>query len=39
MMLMDEGRAGRVIEFGETQTLFTRPNDPRTEDYVEGRFG
>ena len=39
MMLMDEGRAGRVIEFGEAQTLFTRPVDPRTEDYVEGRFG
>jgi phosphate transport system ATP-binding protein len=39
MMLMDDGRAGRVIEFGETQTLFTRPKDPRTEDYVEGRFG
>jgi len=39
MMLMDEDRAGTVIEFGDTDTIFTRPKDRRTEDYVTGRFG
>jgi phosphate transport system ATP-binding protein len=39
MMMMDEHRAGSVIEFDATQTIFTRPKDRRTEDYVTGRFG
>ena len=40
MMLTDDGkRAGTMIEFDETQTIFTRPTDKRTEDYVTGRFG
>jgi phosphate transport system ATP-binding protein len=39
MMMMDEQRAGRVIETGPTKVIFTRPRDPRTEDYVTGRFG
>jgi len=39
MMLMDEDRAGTVIEFDDTDTIFTRPKDRRTEDYVTGRFG
>jgi len=39
MMLMDENRAGQVIEFADTHTIFTRPRDRRTEDYVTGRFG
>ncbi|MGH2360982.1 MAG: phosphate ABC transporter ATP-binding protein PstB [bacterium] len=30
---------GDLIEFGATQTLFTTPRDPRTEDYITGRFG
>jgi phosphate transport system ATP-binding protein len=30
---------GKLIEFGETQTVFTRPKEKRTEDYVTGRFG
>ncbi|MEM7164665.1 MAG: phosphate ABC transporter ATP-binding protein PstB [Planctomycetota bacterium] len=30
---------GRLVEFGETDQIFTRPNDKRTEDYVSGRFG
>jgi phosphate transport system ATP-binding protein len=30
---------GEVVEFGETQTIFTNPEDQRTEDYVTGRFG
>ncbi len=30
---------GELVEFGETQTLFTQPRDKRTEDYITGRFG
>jgi phosphate transport system ATP-binding protein len=31
--------AGSLVEFGETQQVFTRPKQQRTEDYVTGRFG
>jgi phosphate transport system ATP-binding protein len=31
--------AGKLVEFGETQQVFTRPQEKRTEDYVTGRFG
>jgi phosphate transport system ATP-binding protein len=30
---------GEVVEFAQTDTLFTRPVDKRTEDYITGRFG
>ena len=30
---------GELIEFGQTEKLFTRPADSRTEDYITGRFG
>ncbi len=30
---------GELIEFGETEQIFTRPKDKRTEDYITGRFG
>lgn len=30
---------GELIEFGETDTIFTNPQDQRTEDYITGRFG
>jgi phosphate transport system ATP-binding protein len=30
---------GRLVEMGETDRLFTRPAEKRTEDYVTGRFG
>jgi len=30
---------GEVVEFAPTDTLFTRPEDKRTEDYITGRFG
>ncbi|MGM0681785.1 MAG: phosphate ABC transporter ATP-binding protein, partial [Thermodesulfobacteriota bacterium] len=30
---------GRLIETGDTETMFTRPNLQQTEDYVTGRFG
>ena len=31
--------AGKVIEFGVTKTLFTKPAKKQTEDYITGRFG
>ncbi len=39
MMMIDEQRAGRMIEYNQTNVIFTRPKDKRTEDYVTGRFG
>lgn len=30
---------GELIEVGETQTIFTKNSDPRTEQYISGRFG
>ncbi|HTX89925.1 MAG TPA: phosphate ABC transporter ATP-binding protein PstB [Anaerolineales bacterium] len=39
MMMIDEQRAGRMIEYDQTNIIFTRPKDKRTEDYVTGRFG
>ncbi|MGV8997469.1 MAG: phosphate ABC transporter ATP-binding protein PstB [Parvibaculaceae bacterium] len=30
---------GRLIEYGETKNVFTRPGSTRTEEYVTGRFG
>lgn len=30
---------GEVVEYNATDTLFTRPSDKRTEDYITGRFG
>jgi phosphate transport system ATP-binding protein len=30
---------GSLIEFDETATIFGQPRDPRTRDYVSGRFG
>jgi phosphate transport system ATP-binding protein len=30
---------GRLIEVGPTQEIFTKPTDPRTEEYVTGKFG
>jgi phosphate transport system ATP-binding protein len=40
MMLTDnKSRSGTVIEFGETQVMFTNPKNKHTEDYVTGRFG
>jgi phosphate transport system ATP-binding protein len=39
---LDEGekhRTGRVVEFGETDQIFTNPQDSRTEAYVTGKVG
>ena len=30
---------GQVIEYGNTERMFSMPEDPRTEDYITGRFG
>ncbi|MGA8755985.1 MAG: phosphate ABC transporter ATP-binding protein PstB [Stellaceae bacterium] len=30
---------GELIEFDETETIFTHPKERRTEDYITGRFG
>jgi phosphate transport system ATP-binding protein len=32
-------RTGLVVEYDETEVIFTNPKDRRTEDYVTGRFG
>jgi phosphate transport system ATP-binding protein len=40
MMLTDAtSRSGTVIEFGDTNVMFTNPKNKHTEDYVTGRFG
>jgi phosphate transport system ATP-binding protein len=30
---------GRLIEYGATEAMFTAPKDPKTVDYITGRFG
>ena len=30
---------GELVEYGETEKLFSQPKDKRTEDYITGRFG
>ena len=30
---------GEIVEHGDTETIFSRPKDKRTEDYITGRFG
>jgi phosphate transport system ATP-binding protein len=32
-------RVGRLVEYDATETIFTKPADPRTEGYITGRFG
>ncbi len=38
-LMMEEDRAGILVEYGPTSQLFTNPKDKRTEDYITGRFG
>jgi phosphate transport system ATP-binding protein len=35
----DDHRTGRVVEFDDTEKIFTNPSDPRTEAYVTGKVG
>jgi phosphate transport system ATP-binding protein len=38
-LLMGSDRAGELIEFGPTSKIFNDPDDERTLNYIEGRFG
>jgi phosphate transport system ATP-binding protein len=38
-LMIEEDRAGVLVEYGPTSELFTNPKDKRTEDYITGRFG
>jgi len=38
-MMMEEDRAGTLVEYAPTSKLFSNPKDKRTEDYITGRFG
>lgn len=38
-LLMGSDRAGELIEFGPTSKIFNDPEDERTMNYIEGRFG
>jgi phosphate transport system ATP-binding protein len=37
--LAEQGSPGVIVEAGSTEQVFERPVDPRTSDYVHGRFG
>jgi phosphate transport system ATP-binding protein len=37
--LAAEGQPGYIVEQGDTEAIFQRPQDSRTSDYVNGRFG
>ena len=37
-LMVDEDRAGCLVEHGVTQQVFTNPKDERTEAYITGRF-
>ena len=37
--LAEENSPGYIVEFGPTEAMFGSPQDPRTSDYVNGRFG
>ncbi|MDR1427909.1 MAG: phosphate ABC transporter ATP-binding protein [Bifidobacteriaceae bacterium] len=37
--LAEQGTPGVIVEYGDTDAMFAEPQDPRTADYVHGRFG
>jgi phosphate transport system ATP-binding protein len=37
--MVEEGSPGAIVEIGATSKIFGSPDDPRTADYVHGRFG
>jgi phosphate transport system ATP-binding protein len=37
--LAEQGTPGYIVEHGPTDAMFSDPQDPRTSDYVHGRFG
>ena len=38
-MMIEEDKAGRLVEYTPTKVMFSNPKDKRTEDYISGRFG
>lgn len=36
---LSDGGPGQLVESSETRKMFTNPTDPRTADYVQGKFG
>jgi phosphate transport system ATP-binding protein len=38
-MMIDDRRAGTLVEYGATTQIFTNPHNKQTEEYVTGRFG
>jgi phosphate transport system ATP-binding protein len=38
-LMIDDNRAGWLVEFGATNQIFTNPENEQTEQYVTGRFG
>ncbi|MBU1671214.1 MAG: phosphate ABC transporter ATP-binding protein [Actinobacteria bacterium] len=39
LLVQVQGDPGRLVEYGDTNTIFTNPSDERTERYITGRFG
>jgi len=37
--MVDDSRTGFLVEYDESDRIFTKPKDQRTEDYITGRFG
>jgi len=37
--MVDDSRTGFLVEYDESDRIFTKPKDRRTEDYITGRFG
>jgi len=37
--LAEQGTPSYIVEDGATEAMFDSPQDPRTADYVHGRFG
>jgi phosphate transport system ATP-binding protein len=35
----DDNRVGQMVEYADTEKIFTTPSDPRTEAYVTGKVG
>jgi phosphate transport system ATP-binding protein len=35
----ERNRWGRIVEYDQTEKIFTNPSDSRTEDYVSGKVG
>ena len=38
-IMIDQDRAGTLVEYAPTLQMFSNPKDKRTEDYITGRFG